>query len=320
MTTRLILDVDTGTDDAVAIMAAALHPALDLLAVTTVNGNVPLANTTENTLRVLDHIGRGDVPVHSGAARPFARPDFPIPRRILNGGRWEDEDAQIHPDYLDLAPSTTPLASASAVRFLIDTYLDDANADVVLVAVGPLTNLALALVSEPSLASRIPKLVIMGGAHAGGNVTAAAEFNFWVDPEAARSVLNAGIREVVIVPLDATHSAALGEDVCDALEALGTPAGDASNAFIRHRIKAEDTPERTSAVHDPLTIASLVVPEVLTETVRAYVSVETAGEQTIGELLVDTRPWSTETPNATVALRASSEVFRDFLLEAFAAR
>ena len=101
MTTRLILDVDTGTDDAVAIMSAALHPDLELLAVTTVNGNVPLPNTTENTLRVLDHIGRGDVPVHSGAARPFARTDFPVPRRLLNG-----ENA-IHPDYLDLPPIAT---------------------------------------------------------------------------------------------------------------------------------------------------------------------------------------------------------------------
>lgn len=314
MTTRLILDVDTGTDDAVAIMSAALHPDLELLAVTTVNGNVPLANTTENTLRVLDHIGRGDVPVHSGAARPFARTDFPVPRRILNG-----ENA-IHPDYLDLPPSTSTVASTNAVRFLIDTYLDDANADVVLVAVGPLTNLALALIAEPTLASRIPKLVVMGGAHVGGNVTASAEFNFWVDPDAARSVLSSGIREIVVVPLDATHSAALAAPDCDALDALGTPAAQASSSFIRHRIQAEKSADGTTAVHDPITIASLVHPEVLTETVTAPVSVETAGEQTIGEMLVDLRPWSTETPNATVALRASTDVFRQFLLEAFAAR
>lgn len=316
MTTRLVIDCDTGTDDAVAIMAAALHPDLELLAVSTVNGNVPLANTTENTLRVLDHIG-SSVPVYAGADRPIVRPDFPIPRLILNGGNPE-----FQPAHLDLPPSTTAVQPTLAVRMLIDTFMDPANADVVLVAVGPLTNVALALIAEPRLAERISKLVIMGGAHLGGNVTPAAEFNFWVDPEAARSVLSAGIRDVVILPLDATHSAPLTLADCDAFDALGTPAATASSSFIRHRITHDgidylDPGVPSAPVHDALCIAYLVRPDVLVSAGVYPVSIETTGEQTIGEMLVDTRPWRTAADTATVAFTASHPVYRDVLLEAF---
>src|SRR5262245_19647456 len=164
MAIRIVLDCDTGTDDAFAIMLAALHPGIDLLAVSTVNGNVALPNTTENTLRVLDHIG-ARVPVYPGAARPFMRPDLPIPRHILNADNPEFQAAS-----LDLPPSVTPVQDRSAVRMLIDTFLDPANDDVVLVATGPLTNIALALITEPRLPARIRRLVLMGGAHLGGNV------------------------------------------------------------------------------------------------------------------------------------------------------
>src|SRR4051794_12358004 len=164
MTTRLVLDCDTGTDDAVAIMAAALHPELELLGVCTVDGNVPLANTTDNTLRVLDHIG-SRVPVFAGAPRPLLRPDFPIPREVLNA----DSDFQVLT--LDLPAATTAVSDRSAVDFLVDTFLREENADVVLVATGPLTNIALALSVEPRLAERIGRLVLMGGAIEDGNVT-----------------------------------------------------------------------------------------------------------------------------------------------------
>ena len=319
MTTRIVLDCDTGTDDAVAIMLAALHPDIDLLAVSTVNGNVALPNTTENTLRVLDHIG-ADVPVYAGAARPFMRPDFPIPREVLNAG---NPDFQVA--YLDLPASVTPVQDLAAVRMLVETFSDPANADVVLVATGPLTNVALALIAEPRLASRIHSLVLMGGAaRMGGNVTATAEFNIWVDPEAARTVFSAGLRDIVVIPLDATHSAPLTLSDCDAFAALGTPAGSTAAAMLRHRIKQDQTPdgprgEPSAPVHDPLCVAYLLRPEVVTSSGRHPVSVETAGEQTLGQLVVDTRPWTSEPANATVAFAASASVFREVLLEAFAA-
>lgn len=317
MTTRIVLDCDTGTDDAIAIMLAALHPGIDLMAVSTVNGNVALPYATENTLRVLDHIG-ADVPVFAGAAHPLVRPDLPIPRDILNADNPEFQVA-----YLDLAPSVTPAEDTSAVSMLIDTFTDPANDDVVLVATGPLTNVALALIAEPRLAFRIRRMVLMGGAYVGGNVTATAEFNIWVDPEAARTVFSAGLQEIVVVPLDATHSAPLTRADCEAFDALQTPAGSAAAALLRHRIDQDQTPESlksepSAPVHDPLCIAYLIRPDVITSAGRFPVSVETAGEQTLGQLIVDARPWTSDPVNATVALTASADVFRHVLLEAFA--
>jgi inosine-uridine nucleoside N-ribohydrolase len=315
MTTRLIIDCDTGSDDAVAIMSAATHPELDLVAVTTVNGNVPLANTTENSLRVLDHIG-STVPVYAGAPRPLVRPDFPVPRDVLNG----DKPAFQVP-YLDFPPSTTPVQEQNAVQFLIDSYLSDEFADTVLVAVGPLTNVALALAAEPRLAARIPRLVIMGGAIGWGNVTPAAEFNFWVDPEAAEAVLSAGLRDVTIFPLDATHSAPVSLADCALFDGIGTRASRGSSSLIRHRIgnypDGPDAAKLTAPVHDALCVAYLVHPEVITESGDYPVHVETRGEHTIGAMVVDDRPWSLEPHTARVARRADAQIFVSFLADAF---
>jgi inosine-uridine nucleoside N-ribohydrolase len=317
LSARFILDCDTGSDDAIAIFAATAHPELELVAITTVNGNVALDHVTENTLRVLDHVG-ARVPVYVGAARPFMRPDFPIPRAILNEG------SDFQKAHLDFPASVSTVGAGNAVSFLIDAYLDDSNADVTLVATGPLTNVALALATEPRLAERIPRLVIMGGAQANGNVTAAAEFNIWVGPEAAEAVLSAGIRDVVIVPLDATHSAPLSNLDCDEFEKIGTPAAMGTARLIRHRLEhdqaAMDGRDAVSSpVHDPMCVAYLVRPDIFTKSVQAFVGVETTGSRTLGELVVDTRPWCPEPPNATVALRASPDVYRDFLRTAFLA-
>lgn len=317
MTIRLVIDCDPGTDDAFAIMLAALHPATKLLAISTVNGNVALHHATENALRVLDHIG-ANVPVFAGASRPLVRPDLPISRDVLNA-----DNPKFHVTELALQPSTTEVQEVPAVRMLIDTFLDPANADVVLVAIGPLTNIALALQQEPRLAERIPRLVLMGGAHVGGNVTATAEFNLWADPEASRAVLAAGLREIVVLPLDATHSAPLTVGDADAFAALGTPAGDAAAMLLRHRIAYDQTPqdlkdEPSAPVHDPLCVAYLIRPEVITSSGAFPVTVETTGEHTLGQLIVDSRPWSKDPVTATVAFSASVDVFREVLTEAFA--
>jgi inosine-uridine nucleoside N-ribohydrolase len=311
---RFILDCDTGSDDAIAIFAATAHPDLDLVALTTVNGNVSLDHVTDNTLRARDHVG-DYTPVYRGAERPLVRPDLPIPRDILNA----DSDFQV--EEMPYAMPLSPTEDTTAVDFLVEAYMDDANADVQLVATGPLTNIALALAKEPRLAERIPRLVVMGGAHENGNVTAAAEFNFWVDPEAADAVLSAGIRDVVIVPLDATHSAPLSIADCDEYEKIGTRAATATANLLRQRIAHDQAAtagaDAAAPVHDPMCVAYLLRPDLFTETVEAFVSVETTGERTLGELLVDTRPWRGEPANATVALRASAEVYRDFLRTAF---
>src|SRR5262249_44609670 len=135
---KLILDVDTGTDDAVAIMLAALHPALELVGCTTVNGNAPVQYCTDNTLRVLDHVGRGGIPVHEGAAKPLVRPDFPVPRD------QDDLAGKIHGKTLPIPATTRRKADAEAVEFLIETYRR-ATDEITLAPVAPLTNIAAAI-------------------------------------------------------------------------------------------------------------------------------------------------------------------------------
>lgn len=316
MTTRLILDCDTGTDDAVAIMAAAGHPDLELLGVCTVDGNVPLANTTDNTLRVLDHIG-ARIPVFAGAGRPLLRADFPIPRAVLNAG----SDFQVAT--LDLPAATSSASERTAVDFLVDTFMQDGNTDIVLVATGPLTNIALALSVEPRLVDRIGRLVLMGGAIEGGNVSARAEFNIWVDPEAAQVVFNAGLRDVTVVPLDATHRAQVTMRGCEQLEALGTPAAAAAAALIRHRIEQgfdpQDRDGGSTPVHDAVCVAALVDPGVLRAVGRYRVDVETSPSLALGETIIDRRSWSPFAPNATVALDGDPDAFLAFLLRALGA-
>ncbi len=314
MPKKLILDVDTGTDDAVALMLAALHPDLELVAATTVNGNVPVDYCTENSLRVFDHIGI-PVPVYEGVAKPIERDDLPIPR-----GDIQSSNA-VHGGYLDIPPSRSSKQSTGAVDFLIETYRA-ATEEIVLVPVGPMSNVATALLVEPRLKDLIPEIVIMGGANRYGNVTPRAEFNVWADPEAARVVINSGVRKITLVPLDATHQALVSLDDCAALRALGTPAGDAAATFTERRIQGYDTTQpmkrpNAAPVHDALAVASLVDPSVIS-THHLHVDVETKGELTVGETVVDTNFRSRREPNIHVALDADERKFVAMLLETFA--
>ncbi|HET9084082.1 MAG TPA: nucleoside hydrolase [Candidatus Limnocylindrales bacterium] len=314
MPKKLILDVDTGTDDAVALMLAALHPDLELIAATTVNGNVPVDYCTENSLRVFDHIGI-PVPVYEGVAKPIERDDFPIPRGDIQSS------SAVHGGYLDIPPSRSTKQSTGAVEFLIETYRG-ATDEIVLVPVGPMSNVATALLAEPKLKDLIPEIVIMGGANRYGNVTPRAEFNVWADPEAARVVINSGVRRITLVPLDATHQALVSLDECAALRALGTPAGDAAATFTERRIQGYDTTQpmkrpNAAPVHDALAVASLLDPSVIS-THRLHVDVETKGELTVGETVVDTNFRSRREPNIDVALDADERTFVAMLLETFA--
>jgi inosine-uridine nucleoside N-ribohydrolase len=314
MTQKLILDVDTGTDDAVALMLAALHPDLDLVGATTVNGNVPVGYCTENSLRTFDWIGV-DVPVYEGVDRPIARDDFPIPRPDIQSS------SAVHGGYLDVPPATSKAQATGAVEFLIETYRA-ATEPIILVPVGPLSNIATAMAAEPRLRDWIPELVIMGGAHHHGNVTPRAEFNIWADPEAARSVINSGIAKITLVPLDATHNALVSLDDCARLRALETPAGEAAARFTERRIHGYDTTQpmarpHAAPVHDALAVAAIVDPAVIS-TRHLHVDVETQGELTVGETVVDTNFRSRKDPNVHVALDADEPRFVNLLLETFA--
>lgn len=311
MARRIILDVDTGTDDAVAIMFAALHPEIELLGVTTVNGNVPLVHTTDNTLRVLDWIGRPDIPVYPGLPRPLVRHGFPGERHFEGGGAGDPHGIE-----LPLPPPETAAQDTGAVEFLLHT-LRTATEPITLVAVGPLSNLGAALAIDPSLTGAVDELVVMGGGHATANVTASAEFNVWADPEAAQMVFTAGFERFTLVTLDATHQAVVTRDDCARLESLATPAGTAAARIIGHRIGAYDgiTPGG-APVHDVVCTAYLVRPEVI-GTRHLPVSVETSGPLTVGRTVIDTRP-DAPGANAHVALDADARILADLLATVFA--
>ena len=314
MPTKLILDVDTGTDDAVALLLAALHPDLELVAATTVNGNNPVVNCTDNTLRVFDLLGLS-TPVYEGAATALMRDDFPIPRAELHRA------GSMHGLELPIPAPRSVKQTQRAVDFLIETYLA-ATDPITLMPVGPLTNVALAIRTEPRIVERIPQTIIMGGAHEVGNTTAAAEFNVWADPEAARVVFAAGLQNVILVPLDATHKALVSRDDCRRLRETGTPAGEAAASFIEGRIVAYDELQpmataQTAPVHDALCVAYLVDPMILTGR-PAYVDVETRGELTMGRTVIDHSVRFGNAPNAFVAFDADAPRFVEMLLETFA--
>ncbi len=311
---KLILDVDTGTDDAVAIMCAALHPGLDLVGCTTVNGNVEVQYCTNNTLRALEFVGRGDIPVFEGLASLLARPDFPIPRALKF-------DNGVHGRELPIPDTTLRKQDTNAVDFLIDTYRNTTE-EIVLMPVGPLSNIAAALAVYPKLVDIVPEVIIMGGAHHKGNVTPSAEFNIWADPEAAAKVFAAGFRKVTMLPLDATHKALVSTERSRQLADLGTTAGLAASRFIDQRIRAYDDnqpmEERNAApVHDALCVAFMLHPEVVTTLFR-HVDVETTGTLTVGRTVVDTHYRNGKAPNCEVAFAADRELFCKFLLETLA--
>jgi purine nucleosidase/ribosylpyrimidine nucleosidase len=318
MPRKVILDVDTGTDDAVAIMFAALHPELELVAVTTVNGNVPVEQTTDNTLRVLDFIGRSDVPVHRGLSRPLVRHDFPA-RKDYAPGSAED----MHGRELPIPPPTSRASETGAVEFLVET-LRSTTEQVTLVPTGPLSNVAAALALEPRIAEAVHEVVIMGGGHHVGNTTASAEFNIWADPEAADMVLTAGFERLTLVPLDATHQALVSRADVERLAALGTPAGEAAARFVGRRIDAYSSGRRVAAadaapVHDAVCTAFLVDPGVI-ETRRLHVRVETHGELTVGRTVMDTRTHAPGPPNCDVAFGADARRFVELLVETLGRR
>ncbi|EAR51924.1 inosine-uridine preferring nucleoside hydrolase [Oceanicola granulosus HTCC2516] len=313
MPRKLILDVDTGTDDAVAIMLAALHPELELVGVTTVNGNVPVEHCTDNSLRTLDHIGRGDIPVYEGLQRPIVRRDFPVPRAIK-------KDVKVHMDELPIPPARSRKQRMSAPEYLVSAFAE-ARGELTLVAVGPLSNLAAAIAIDPNFVRNVPELVIMGGAVDKSNITPAAEFNIWADPEAARVVMEAGFERIVLVPLDATHRALVSLEQTRAMRDLGTPAGTAAASIIDYRINGYQTNQptgipETAPVHDALCIAYLVQPDVIT-TRHVNCVIETLGEYTVGRTVVDHEFRTKRAPNCHVAFDADRQAFVTLMTETF---
>ncbi len=306
MAQRIILDVDTGTDDAVALMLAALSPELELIGVTSVNGNTQVHNCTENTLRVFDHIGRSNIPVYEGMHLPMARANY-----------VHTETRKIHGDLLDLPIARTKKQQQHAVDWLVETYMAS-DGDIILVPVGPLTNIATAIRKEPRILEKIPELVIMGGAHDHGNSTPSAEFNIWVDPEAARIVINCG-RPIRMLPLDATHRALVSSEDAARIRALGTPAAMAAASFCEKRIAAYDQHQPmhrlgAAPIHDALAVCAILDPSVVT-TRFVNVDVETRSELSDGRTICDFHQRGKGKANVHFAIDADEPKFIRMLMD-----
>lgn len=275
----VILDTDPGVDDALAIMLALSSPEVDVLGVSVVSGNVSLDLGTENALKVLGLMGRTDVRVYRGADRPLVRD--PVYADEVHG--WTGLGQAVLPD-----PGTT--SAGDGVAFLVET-LSDRPGEVTLIAVGPLTNLALAEQQSPGVLQKARQVIVMGGAiREPGNVTPTAEFNFFADPEAARFVIRSGA-QFVLVPLDATHQVMLSREL---LEGQVAPRGTPKARFLMDAVQdvlryAEQTGGRQGVyLHDPLAVGLAISPA-LFEVEAMRVDVETAGELTAGQVVADLR-------------------------------
>ena len=304
----LILDCDPGHDDALAMLVALARPELELRAVTTVAGNAGLDATTRNALRVLTLVGRTDVPVAAGAARPLVR-DLIVARNVhgasgLDGAALPEPAAQPRPE--------------GAVA-LMRTILETEPGLVTIAAVGPLTYVALLIRTHPELIERIASIRVMGGAITEGNTTASAEFNIWQDPDAARIVFECG-RPITLMTLDVTHRALFGPVDVTRLEALGTHVGDVFADLLRYfgMFHRERYGWDGSPIHDAVAVAQLAVPDLVTT--RAYhVDVETVSDLTRGRTVVDLYGLTGRPPNVDVGLEIDRARFIDVLVEAVAA-
>ncbi len=279
--TRLIIDTDPGIDDTYALALACASPEVDLIGVTTVFGNVGLAHTTRNALKVLAMCGREDVPVAAGADRPLVYPHQHRARHV-HGADGLSGLADTLPD------RTRGVAGTDAVT-LMARLLDESPEPVTIVPIGPLTNIALLLAAHPSAQTKIARLVIMGGGVDGGNVTAAAEFNIWSDPEAARRVLVEESVPTTLVPMDLTTRCAVDSDWLDRLAASGPRGATLVKLSAAYRSHYQQALGREGIViHDAVAVAEAVQPGIL-RTTRMPVDVECAMGPTRGMTIADRR-------------------------------
>jgi len=272
----ILIDTDPGQDDAIAILLALASPELEVVGITTVAGNVPLALTSRNARIICELAGRTDIPVHAGAAKPLQREL--VTAEFVHGKSGLDG--------IVLPEPAMPLCEGPAVDFLVETLMQ--REGITVCALGPLTNIALALQQEPRIAARIERLVLMGGGcFEGGNITPAAEFNFYVDPQAAAQVFAAGI-PITMAPLDVTHQALTTRARIAALRALGNRVGEAAAAWMEffERFDEEKYGQEGGPLHDPCVIAWLLQPELFTGR-RCNVEIETGSELTLGMSVID---------------------------------
>jgi purine nucleosidase len=284
----IIIDTDPGQDDAVAILLALASPEVEVLALTCVAGNVPLPLTLRNARVVCELAGRRDVPVLAGAEAPLRRP-------LVTA---EHVHGKTGLDGVVLPDPTMPVSPGHAADFIIATLRGRPAGTVTLCPLGPLTNIALALQKAPDIAPMIREIVLMGGGYfEGGNITPAAEFNIYVDPEAADVVFRSGV-PLTVMPLDVTHKALTSRDWVEGIRALG-PVGAAVASWTDffERFDVAKYGSQGAPLHDPCVIAWLIRPDLFSGR-RVNVMIELKGEFTLGATVADWWGVSGREPNA----------------------
>jgi len=286
----IIIDTDPGQDDAVAILLALASPELNVLGITAVAGNVPLPLTQKNARIVCELAQKPETLVFAGCDAPLKRPL--VTAEHVHGKTGLDGP--------QLADPTMPLQDQHAVDWIIDTCRDAPTNSVTLCPLGPLTNIATALTRAPDIKTAIAEIVIMGGGYfAGGNITPAAEFNIYVDPDAADIVFRAGL-PLTVMPLDMTHKALTTKPRIDAFRAMNTRVGDMTAAWTDffERFDMEKYGSEGAPLHDPTVIAYLIKPELFTGR-HINVEIETQSPLTLGMTVADWWGVSQRPPNCT---------------------
>ncbi|MGN6303231.1 MAG: nucleoside hydrolase [Mesorhizobium sp.] len=303
---KIIIDTDPGQDDAVAILLALGSAELDIVGITAVAGNVPLKLTEINARKICELGGRPDIKVYSGAIRPLVRPL--VTAEHVHGKTGLDGPVLPEP--------AMKLQDQYAVDFIVETLMREEAGTVTLCALGPLTNIALALIREPRIAPRIREIVLMGGGFfEGGNITPTAEFNIYVDPHAAEVVFRSGA-PIVVMPLDVTHKALTTHKRIEAMRKLGSKVGDAVAALLDffERFDEEKYGTDGGPLHDPCVIAWLLRPELFTGR-HCNVEIETTSELTMGMTVVDWWGVTDRPKNALVMRDLDADGFFALLTE-----
>jgi pyrimidine-specific ribonucleoside hydrolase len=305
MSRAVILDCDPGHDDAISLILALSTSELDVLAVTTSAGNQTPDKTLNNALRILTLLKRHDIPVAGGAIKPIAR-------ELIIADNVHGESGLDGPELP--APGFAP-QSKNAIQVIAEKIAASPT-PVTLVPTGPLTNIALLLASHPELHSNIDRIVLMGGAAGSGNWTPAAEFNIYVDPEAADMVFKAGI-PITMCGLDVTHEAQIMDEDIERIRAINNPVAHCVAELLDFFMIYHRDPKwgfSGAPLHDPCTIAWLLKPELFTS-VDCWVGIETKGEHTQGMTVVDRYQLTDNPVNTTVLMGIDRAGFVDFMVE-----
>ena len=303
---KVIIDTDPGQDDAAAIMLALGSPELDVLGLTVVAGNVPLNLTTRNALMVCELSGRLDIKVFSGAKGPMTGPQVTAEhahgKSGLDGPDIFEPSIQLEPQY--------------APDFIVETLLNERSKTVTLCPIGPLTNVAIALEKNPTIANHIDKIVLMGGGYfAQGNITPSAEFNIFADPEAAKIVFSCGA-PIVMMPLDVTHKVLTTRARVQQLASIGNPASEALVKMLTFysRYNSKKFGDDGGPLHDPTAIAWLIKPD-LFRGKKCNVEIEIKSDLTRGSTVIDWWEVTNRPKNALVINEVDSDGFFELLTE-----